>query len=94
MLLKEDERLAVLLIFLAVALSDFAASFGSAFLVGISVAFGSFSFVKSLAMVLRIQGVKVDRLVKMPANSMFNAHIETPCKSNDKHLTLIFKPAL
>ena len=69
-LLKEAGRLAVLLIsiFLAVVLvSDFVASLS---LVRISVALGLSSFVESLAMVSRIQGVKVDRLMKMPANSM------------------------
>ena len=70
MLLKDVdvERLTVLLllIFVAVVLvSYFAAS-----VVRIAVALGAFSFVDSLAMVSRIQGVKVDRLVKMPANSM------------------------
>ena len=74
MLLEEAGRLVVLStpFFLAVVLvSD---SVASVSLVRISVALGLSSFVESLAMVSRIQGVKVERLVKMPANSMSIVH--------------------
>ena len=74
LVLEEDERLAVLLLLISLAVLliwYFAESASAAFLVKSSVALDAFSFVESLVMVSRIQGVKVDRLVKMPANSMF-----------------------
>ena len=74
LVLEEDERLATLLLSIVLAvllISYFAASFAMVLLVKSSVALAAFSFVDSLVMVSRIQGVKVDRLVKMPANSMF-----------------------
>ena len=75
--LEEDERLAVLLVLISLAellILYFAASVAMVLLAKSSVALGAFSFVDSLVMVSRIQGVKVDRLVKMPANSMLVVH--------------------
>ena len=78
LVLEEDERLAVLLVLISLAellILYFAASVAMVLLAKSSVALGAFSFVASLVMVSRIQGVKVDRLVKMPANNMFSFHL-------------------
>ena len=87
MLLEEAERLLVSLLLICpaeVPISSFAASLGSISVVGISVDLGLSSFVESLAMVSRIQGVKVERLVKMPANGMsiINEHSVNPISNN------------
>ena len=87
MLLEEAEIFLVSLLSICLAempISSFAASLGSISVVGISVDLGLSSFVESLAMVSRIQGVKVDKLVKMPANGMsiINEHSVNPISNN------------